>query len=91
MRQRALRSIRVAIAGSLGLVLALSLGAGCAPDGGGPDKPVGLVHLCAAGPDGALAQRLDLPGDRAIIRSRATVAALHLVRRLLTQSRHEPV
>lgn len=61
------------------------------PDGGGPDKPVGLVHLCAVGPDGLLARRLDLPGDRGIIRSRATVAALHLVRRLLTQSRHEPV
>ena len=32
---------------------------------------------------------LDLPGDRETIRARATVAALHLVRTLLTQSRDE--
>jgi nicotinamide-nucleotide amidase len=57
------------------------------PDGGTPEKPVGLVFVHAAGPDGEEARRTELPGDREMIRGRATAAALHLVRRLL-QSRH---
>jgi competence/damage-inducible protein CinA-like protein len=56
------------------------------PDGGTLEKPVGLVFLHAAGPMGERAQRLDLPGDRETVRTRATVAALHLVRRLVTES-----
>ncbi len=60
------------------------------PDGGTPEKPVGLVFVHASGPDGEKARRLDLPGDREMIRGRATATALHLVRRLL-QSRHTPV
>jgi nicotinamide-nucleotide amidase len=54
------------------------------PDGGTPDKPVGLVFLHAAGPDAEQARRIDFPGDREMIRGRATAAALHLVRRLLS-------
>jgi nicotinamide-nucleotide amidase len=54
------------------------------PDGGTPDKPVGRVYLHAAGPDGSVARMLDLPGERAQIRVRATVTALHLLRALLT-------
>ena len=57
------------------------------PDGGTAEKPVGLVFVHAAGPDGAEARRTELPGDREMVRGRATAAALHLVRRLL-QSRH---
>jgi len=49
-------------------------------------KPVGLVFLHAVGPSGERGRRLDFPGDRATIRLRATVAALHLVRRLVTES-----
>jgi nicotinamide-nucleotide amidase len=54
------------------------------PGGGTPEKPVGLVFLHAAGPDGELAQQFEMPRDRDWIRARATVAALHLLRRLLT-------
>jgi nicotinamide-nucleotide amidase len=54
-----------------------------------PDKPVGRVHLHAAGPDGSLTRMLDLPGERRQIRVRATVTALHLLRALLTGSRDE--
>jgi nicotinamide-nucleotide amidase len=54
------------------------------PGGGTAEKPVGLVFLHAAGPDGEQARRIDLPGDREMIRGRATAAALHLVRRLLS-------
>jgi nicotinamide-nucleotide amidase len=58
------------------------------PGGGTPGKPVGLVYLHATGPDGELAAEFSVPGDREAVRVRAAVAALHLVRRLLTQSRH---
>jgi nicotinamide-nucleotide amidase len=58
------------------------------PGGGTPDKPVGLVHIHAAGPGRAFARELHLPGDREAIRRRATAAALHLLRKLLAQGRH---
>jgi nicotinamide-nucleotide amidase len=60
------------------------------PGGGTPEKPVGRVHIHAAGPDGSLKRMLDLPGERRQIRVRATVTALHLVRALLMGSRDEP-
>jgi nicotinamide-nucleotide amidase len=56
------------------------------PGGGTPDKPVGLVYLHAEGPEGGVERELNLPGDRAAVRGRATAAALHLVRTLLAQS-----
>jgi nicotinamide-nucleotide amidase len=59
------------------------------PGGGTAEKPVGLVYLHAVGPDGDRALELNIPGDRETIRRRAAVTALHLVRRLLTHSRHE--
>jgi nicotinamide-nucleotide amidase len=59
------------------------------PGGGTPEKPVGLVYLHAAGPDGELAADFNVPADRETVRARAAVAALHLVRRLLSQSRDE--
>jgi nicotinamide-nucleotide amidase len=56
------------------------------PGGGTPDKPVGLVYLHAAGPnDVERAGELNFPGDRTTIRTRATVAALHLLRTLVTE------
>ena len=57
------------------------------PGGGTEAKPVGLVFVHAVGPDGERAVRTELPGDRDMIRGRATAASLHLVRRLL-ESRH---
>ena len=70
----------------LGADVAVSVTGVAGPDGGTEEKPVGLVYLHASGPMGERAQRLDLPGDRATIRTRATVAALHLIRRLVTES-----
>jgi nicotinamide-nucleotide amidase len=75
----------------LGADVAVSVTGVAGPGGGTPEKPVGLVFLHAAGPGGEEAVRFELPGERDWIRSRATVAALHLVRRLLTRSRHEAV
>ena len=57
------------------------------PGGGSPEKPVGLVYLHASG-HGEAARELQLPGDREAVRLRATAAALHLLRSLLTQTRH---
>jgi nicotinamide-nucleotide amidase len=54
------------------------------PDGGTPDKPVGLVHLCVADADRTVPMRIMLPGNRADVRKRAVVVAMHMLRRLLT-------
>jgi len=70
----------------LGADVAVSVTGVAGPGGGTPEKPVGLVFLYAQGPSGSLARRLDFPGDREAIRGRATAAALHLVRTLLSQS-----
>jgi nicotinamide-nucleotide amidase len=56
------------------------------PGGATDEKPVGLVFLHATGPDGEDARKMDFPGDREMVRGRATAGALHLVRRLLTQT-----
>jgi nicotinamide-nucleotide amidase len=56
------------------------------PGGGTPEKPVGLVYLHAESAEGSVGRELNLPGDRAAVRGRATAAALHLVRTLLAQS-----
>jgi nicotinamide-nucleotide amidase len=70
----------------LGVDVAVAVTGIAGPDGGTEEKPVGLVYLHASGPLGERRQRFDFPGDRATIRGRATVAALHLVRRLVTES-----
>jgi len=61
------------------------------PDGGSDEKPVGLVYLHAEAPHGARSADFVFPGDREGVRRRAAVTALHLVRRLLSQSRDEAV
>jgi nicotinamide-nucleotide amidase len=75
---------------SLGVDVAVAVTGIAGPGGGTPEKPVGLVHLHAAGPGGGLARELHLPCDRGAIRRRATAAALHLLRALLAQSRDTP-
>jgi competence/damage-inducible protein CinA-like protein len=69
----------------LGADVAVSVTGIAGPGGGTPEKPVGLVYLHAVGPEGGVGRELNLPGDRAAVRGRATAAALHLVRTLLTQ------
>ncbi|MGD0272382.1 MAG: nicotinamide-nucleotide amidohydrolase family protein [Gaiellaceae bacterium] len=59
------------------------------PGGGTAEKPVGLVFLCAAGREGQIEQELRFGGERNQIRRYTTVAALHLLRRLLTQIGNE--
>jgi nicotinamide-nucleotide amidase len=71
----------------LGADVAVSITGIAGPDGGSEEKPVGLVYLHAEGPAGSRSADFVFPGDREGIRRRAAVTALHLVRRLLTQSR----
>jgi nicotinamide-nucleotide amidase len=78
-RQRLSADVAVAVTGIAG------------PGGGTPEKPVGRVHVHAAGPGGSLTRTLDLPGEREQIRVRAAVTALHLLRALLTGSLDEVV
>lgn len=53
------------------------------PDGGTPEKPVGLVYVALAGPSRTEVRKLLLSGDRARIRTAATLHALDLLRRSL--------
>jgi PncC family amidohydrolase len=73
----------------LGVEVGIAVTGVAGPGGGTPEKPVGLVHFHVSTPDGGEGRSFSLPGDRATIRSRATVSALHLARRVLTRSRHE--
>jgi nicotinamide-nucleotide amidase len=75
----------------LGADVAVSVTGIAGPDGGSDEKPVGLVYLHAESPSGSRSVDFVFPGDRDGIRRRAAVTALHLVRRLLTQSRDEKV
>ena len=68
---------------ALGVDVALSVTGIAGPDGGSADKPVGLVFFCAVSEKETLAQEIRFSGDRDQIRRYATVAALHLMRRLL--------
>ncbi len=77
------RGVRERLGADLGVAVTGIAG----PEGGTEDKPVGLVLIHAVGPDAEKARRIELPGDRETVRGRATVAALHLVRKLL-ENRH---
>jgi nicotinamide-nucleotide amidase len=75
----------------LGADVAVAVTGVAGPGGGTPEKPVGLVFVHAEGPDGGMGRELSFPGDRASIRARSVVIALHLVRTLLARSRAEVV
>jgi nicotinamide-nucleotide amidase len=86
-------SAETAAAMAVGIRKALGVDVGIAdtgiagPGGGTPEKPVGLVHLHVVTPEAEAGREFTFPGDRESIRTRATVGALHLARRVLTQSR----
>jgi len=70
----------------LGADVAVAVTGVAGPGGGSAEKPVGLVYLHASGPDGRRrAADLNVPGDRATVRARATVGALHLVRTFVSE------
>jgi nicotinamide-nucleotide amidase len=73
----------------LGSDVGVSVTGVAGPGGGTAEKPVGLVYLHAETPEDSHGVELRLPGDRGAVRRRAAASALHLLRRLLAQSRHE--
>ena len=69
---------------ALGSDWALSVTGVAGPGGGTPEKPVGLVYIGIAAPDGSTAHvEHRRGGDRAGIRERSVAGALHLLRRSL--------
>jgi nicotinamide-nucleotide amidase len=75
----------------LGVDVGVSVTGIAGPGGGTEEKPVGLVYFHAETPDGGQGGTFSFPGDRDSIRRRAVVGSLHLVRRLLEQSRDSSV
>jgi nicotinamide-nucleotide amidase len=75
----------------LGADVAVAITGIAGPGGGSEEKPVGLVYVHAEAPHGSRSADFVFPGDREGVRRRAAVTALHLVRRLLSQSRDEDV
>jgi nicotinamide-nucleotide amidase len=50
------------------------------PGGGGPEKPVGTVHISVVSPHGRRSRALHLSGSREQVRQRTVVAAMHELR-----------
>ena len=67
----------------LGAAVGVSVTGIAGPDGGTPEKPVGLVWIAVHASE-AKARRFHLIGDRTEIRQRAAQAALEMVRRAVT-------
>jgi nicotinamide-nucleotide amidase len=65
---------------------ALSITGIAGPAGGSPEKPVGLVFVGLAGPDGVVTTEHRFHGNREVIRHRAQTAALHHLRTALLRS-----
>jgi nicotinamide-nucleotide amidase len=66
-----------------GATYAVSITGVAGPDGGSEEKPVGLVYLGIAGPEGTAVAHRRFIGDRERIRVFTTQAALDLLRRRL--------
>ncbi len=67
---------------ALGADVGIGITGVAGPDGGTPDKPVGLVCLCVTTGAGAVVTReVRLPGDRADVRDRSVDAGMHLLLR----------
>ena len=65
----------------LGARLAVATTGIAGPEGGNPAKPVGLVWLAVAGPEGVRAIERRWPGDRRAVTAAATREALRLLAR----------
>ncbi len=68
---------------AFGATIAIAVTGIAGPDGGSEEKPVGLVYIALSDDAHTEHRKLILPGDRHLIRWRASQAALDLLRRRL--------
>ena len=74
------RGVRQALGTDFGIAITGIAG----PGGGTKAKPVGLVFVAVAGPDRQVqSQRLEIRASREMVRTRATSAAMALLRETL--------
>jgi len=77
--------VALAMAAGARRVARTSVGVGitgvAGPDGGSPEKPVGLVYVAIDGPAGTTLRKNLLPGGRERVRYQATQIALEMLRR----------
>jgi nicotinamide-nucleotide amidase len=71
----------------LGVDVGISVTGVAGPGGGTAAKPVGLVYVHVSTPVAERGGDFNVPADRGTVRARAAVAALHLARRVLSQTR----
>lgn len=67
--------------------LALAITGIAGPDGGSESKPVGLVYVALATPQGVDCRRFNFWGEREAIKERAVAAALNMIRLYLLSNR----
>ena len=67
----------------LGADIAVAVTGIAGPGGGSPEKPVGTVHLAAAGPGVQRARRMLFSGDRTAVKEQTAEAALALILEIL--------
>src|SRR5437867_2929973 len=82
--EEVVREMAVSARKKFGVDVALAITGVAGPGGGTPEKPVGLVWICAAVGDRVEPRKIQSWGDRQEIRYRAAQAAMELARRLLT-------
>ena len=56
------------------------------PDGGTPEKPVGLVYIAVAYPEGCDLEKAHFIGSRQVVRTRSAQTALNMLRLRVLQS-----
>jgi PncC family amidohydrolase len=77
-RRRLATDVAVAVTGVAG------------PDGGTAAKPVGLVYICVAGPDGSRVRRCIWPYDRAGNKRASAAVALRMLREATQEAEGSP-
>ena len=85
--EQVVRAMATGVRKKFGADLALAVTGIAGPGGGTPEKPVGLVWICAATPYGVEPRKITSWGNREEVRYRASQAAMELARRQMQSIR----